>query len=149
MHLMTFYSLNSMPGRCAQSVSASFLSLASCGLEKQAILVAMATGWLGCDRAAFEVIHCLRKTEEVDKKQWPARRGHGGWRRLASQGDAKHSGGMDVGHPTQEGCLGLCKMSPMQILMQISFSLPMVCVRAAPNPWRCFKKLLVRAGALL
>lgn len=77
LHLMTFHFLNSMPGRCAQS-AASFPSLASCGLEKQDILVVMATGWLGCDRAAFEVIHCLRETEEVEEKQWPAGRGHGG-----------------------------------------------------------------------
>lgn len=107
----------------------------------------MATGWLGCDRAAFEVIHCLRETEDVDKKQWPAGRGHGGWRRLAFKGDAKHPGGMDMGHPIQEGRLGLCKMPSFQIPMQISFSLLMVC--AGPNPWRCFKRLLVRAGALL
>lgn len=67
MCLTTFHSLNSMPGRCVQSASASFPFLAICGLRKQNILVAMATGWLGCDRAAFEVIHCLRETEEVKR----------------------------------------------------------------------------------
>lgn len=106
-------------------------------------------GGFGCDRAAFEVIHCLRETEEVEEKQWSAGRGHGGWRRLAGKGDAKHPGGMDMGHLTQEGRLGLSKMSSCQIPTQISFSVLMVCVRAGPNPWSCFKRLLVRARALL
>lgn len=65
---ITLYSLNSMPGRCTQSALASFTSLASCEPKKQDILVVMATGWLGYDRAAFGVIHCLRETEEVDEK---------------------------------------------------------------------------------
>lgn len=117
--------------------------------SKQDILVAMATGWLGCDKAAFEVIHCLGETGEVGEMQWPAGKGHGGWRRLAGKGDVKPPLGMDAGHSTQEGRLGLCKMSSCQIPMQISFSLLVVCVGAGPDPWKCPKRLLVRAGALL
>ena len=85
----------------------------------------MATGWLGCDRAAFEVIHGLRETEEVDGKPWPAGKGHGAWRRVTGRGHAKHPGGTGTGHPTQEGRLGLCRMSSCLVPMQISFFLLM------------------------
>lgn len=66
---MSLSSLNSVPDRCAQSTLASLTSLASYGPKRQDVLVVMATGWLGYDRAAFGVIHCLRETGEVNGKQ--------------------------------------------------------------------------------